>query len=117
MADYSLRELQALFIRCDDQYVGDHAPHRVVEAIHEADGVRFLCPKCFEANGGERGTHMVICWSPSAPADQPPGPGRWALQGSSLDDLTLGPIPGKTRSVQLLGGCAWHGFVTAGRAG
>lgn len=116
MTDLSLRELQAVFVRCDDRFEGDHAPHRPVDRIEDADGVRFLCPLCFGANGGARGTHIVICWSPSAPADQPPGPGRWALVGSSIDDLTLGPIPGKTRSVQLLGGCNWHGFVTNGRA-
>ena len=32
-----------------------------VDALTEADGVWFLCPKCFAANGGAVGTHAVIC--------------------------------------------------------
>ncbi len=85
-------------------------------SFEEAHGVLFLCPKCFIANGGPVGTHGVICWSSSrgVPETIQPGPGRWKLEGSSLDDLTLGCEPGKSRSVALLGGCAWHGHVTNG---
>lgn len=89
--------------------------HRV-RSIEKAQGVRFLCPKCYEANGGSVGTHGVVCWSSSrgVPDDAQPGPGRWRLVGTGLNDLTLDAEPGKSRSVLLLGGCAWHGFVTNG---
>lgn len=90
-----------------------------VTDIGQAQGVRFLCPKCFAENGGPVGTHSIICWSKSRgiPDDEHPGPGRWTLDGASLDDLTLnGDPPGAARSVRLNGGCSWHGFVTNGDA-
>lgn len=89
---------------------------RIVCPKADAEGVYFLCPKCFEANGGKRGTHAIVCWGPDVPLDVEPGPGRWTLDGAGLDDLTLNGALGKTRSVQLNGGCAWHGFVTDGMA-
>ena len=76
-----------------------------------ADGVMFLCPKCFRANGGERGTHSVICWKPEVPAAREPGPGRWSFQGSSLEDLTL---VASSSSIALLGGCRAHFFIQNG---
>lgn len=85
----------------------------------EAQGISFLCPKCFAENKGPRGTHSVICWSRSrgVPEDATPGPGRWKLDGTSFDDLTLNADPPSTaRSVQLTGGCGWHGFITNGEA-
>lgn len=91
-----------------------------VERIEEAQGIRFLCPKCFVEKGGPVGTHGVICWSRSrgTPDDASPGPGRWTIEGSGFADLTLnGDPPGTARSVLLTGGCGWHGFVTAGEAG
>ncbi len=92
---------------------------RHVEAIAEAQGVMFLCPKCWVANGGPVGTHAVICWSRSrgVPDSQYPKPGRWTLEGTGLHDLTLNgdaPGGGGARSVLLTGGCQWHGFVTNG---
>lgn len=54
-----------------------------------ADGILFLCPECFRFNDGNIGTHSVICWAPHVPLDITPGPGRWELLGTSLDDLTL----------------------------
>lgn len=86
-----------------------------------AHGVKFLCPKCFASNGGPVGTHSVICWSRSAgtPEDMEPKPGRWKMDGTGLLDLTLNgdqPGGGGARSVQLLGGCGWHGFINAGLA-
>ena len=47
-----------------------------------------------------------------------PKPGRWALLGTGLQDLTLGPAPGKSRSVLLTteGGCRAHFFITNGIA-
>ena len=90
--------------------------HHKVKTIARAQGVRFLCPKCFCANGGKVGTHGVICWSRSrgVPDTATPGPGRWTLLGTGLHDLTLGPEPGKSHSVPLIGGCAWHGYVEGG---
>lgn len=89
----------------------------VVDSIEQAQGVEFLCPKCFAENNGRVGTHRVICWSRSRGiADEvKPGPGRWTLEGTGLHDLTLNG-DGGSRSVLLLGGCAWHGFVTNGDA-
>ncbi len=88
-------------------------------ALAEASGVKFLCPKCFAANNGPVGTHAVICWSRSrgVPDDATPGPGRWRLDGTGLHDLTLNAdLPSGARSVLLIGGCGWHGFVTNGEA-
>jgi len=88
-----------------------------VDRLDEADGVKFLCPKCFAKNGGSVGTHAVICWSRSrgVPEDVTPGPGRWKMVGTGLGDLTLDADPPSTaRSVFLNGGCGWHGFVTKG---
>lgn len=88
-----------------------------VATLAEADGVGFLCPKCFAANNGPVGTHGVICWfEDKVPDDAFPGPGRWNPVGTSLDDLTF--VPGKrSHSVLLTGeGCAWHGFVVNGDA-
>jgi hypothetical protein len=45
------------------------------------------------------------------PADADPGPGRWEFQGTGLGALTL--VAGSS-SIQLLGGCNWHGFVRNG---
>lgn len=88
-----------------------------VSTIDEAQGVEFLCPKCFEENLGPIGTHMVVCWSAErgVPDDAEPGPGRWRLEGKGLSDLTLAPEPPKrARSVKLTSGCQWHGFITDG---
>lgn len=87
-----------------------------VDSLAEAQGILFLCPKCFVANGGRVGTHSVVCWSRSrgVPDDATPGPGRWTLEGTGFHDLTLNG-DGGSRSVLLTGGgCAWHGFVTNG---
>ncbi len=106
-----LAELKATFL------VTTEEGFRKVETIGEAQGIMFLCPKCFAQNGGAAGTHAVICWSRSAGAPDESTPrGRWRMVGSSLDDLSLMEEPGKTRSILLLGGCNWHGFVTHGDA-
>lgn len=85
---------------------------REVATLAEADGIRFLCPKCFAANKGSVGTHSIICWSLSVPQDTRPTPGRWALQGTGFEDLTL--VAGSS-SVALTGGCAAHFFVRSGQ--
>ncbi|KKL82563.1 hypothetical protein LCGC14_1983510 [marine sediment metagenome] len=93
--------------------------HIRVDTIEEAQGVQFLCPKCFQKNNGPIGTHSVICWSRSAgtPEHATPLPGRWRLEGTCLKDLTLGTDVGcGSRSVKLTSGCGWHGHITDGEA-
>jgi hypothetical protein len=84
-----------------------------------ADGVQFLCPKCYAANRGPVGTHTVLCWFVGkVPPDAGPGPGRWTPQGADLAALTFIPgFPPRPCSVKLTGGCGWHGYVRDGRAG
>lgn len=112
-----LTDLEAGFYRYERRPEGEfHVP---VERIEDAQGVRFLCPKCFQANGGAVGTHSVVCWSATrgVPPEAQPGPGRWGLAGTGLADLSLVPdVAGQAHSVQLNGGCQWHGFVTNGDA-
>ncbi len=106
-----LTDLEPRFLRYECRADGVH--HVEVDSIAEAQGLMFLCPKCYVANGGCVGTHRIICWSRSrgVPDDAKPGPGRWDLVGTGFDDLSL--LAGSS-SVQLLGGCNWHGFVTGG---
>lgn len=107
-----LRDLEAEFIK----HLGGGS-FQAAGSLAEADGVCFLCPKCFVANGGAPGTHSVICWFVGrVPADIRPGPGRWMPRGTGIDDLSFVPTPPKTPSVQLTSGCHWHGFVRDGEA-
>lgn len=81
-----------------------------VESIADADLVKFLCPKCFAANGGKKGTHQV--YAEFAGRNCPPEMNngvRWQFSGTSIDDLTITP------SILCIGGCAWHGFVENGQ--
>lgn len=89
-----------------------------VATLADADGVIFLCPLCYKKNGGTRGTHSVICWfEGKVPDETSPKPGRWTPSGTGLDDLTFVPSPTRPSvSVQLNGGCSWHGYVVAGDA-
>ena len=103
----------------EPQFLAVSAPGhwRHVDTLAEAQGILFLCPKCFAENGGPVGTHAVVCWSADrgTPTEERPLPGRWALKGTGYADLTLDGEGGKSRSVLLTGpGCGWHGFVTNG---
>jgi hypothetical protein len=112
----TMATLDAEFLKYERD--GDRVFFREVASLAEANGVVFFCPKCFAANGGPVGTHSIICWSRSrgVPDDARPS-GRWALDGTSMDDLTLNADPpSSARSVLLLDGCGWHGFVTNGNA-
>jgi hypothetical protein len=101
-----LTNLEAEFLkRMDDQ------KSRRVESIDEADGVMFLCPVCFQANGGPVGTHAVICWRPRVPSHIDPKPGRWEFEGTGLHDLTL--VAGSS-SILLTAGCRAHFFIRNG---
>lgn len=103
-----LSVLEGTFIRLLSEKSHEH-----VESLADAQGVMFLCPKCFETNHGPVGTHGIICWfrNKGVPDSMSPGPGRWdVVSGTSLKDLTLSP------SVLLPGdGCEWHGWVKNGR--
>jgi hypothetical protein len=87
-----------------------------VDRLDQADGVSFLCPKCFAANCGPMGTHTVICWfTGKVPDNAVPLPGRWNPSPSSRNLETLTFVPGaKSHSVALLSGCMAHFFVTDG---
>ena len=89
----------------------EHEYHATVGVLVEADGIWFLCPKCFAANGGPRGTHGVLCWRPRVPADVDPKPGRWEFHGTGLDDLSL--VAGSS-SILLQGGCGAHFWIRNG---
>jgi hypothetical protein len=107
-----LRDLDAQLLRVDK--VDDQLWHHV-DCLAEADGIQFLCPKCFAANGGAVRTHSVVCWFVGrVPDDYDPKPGRWNPSGAGIYDLTfIGP---DAASVLLTSGCAWHGFVKNGSA-
>jgi hypothetical protein len=83
-----------------------------VDNIKDADGIMFLCPKCFETNKGTVGTHAIICWQPHVSQDFTPRPGRWKFEGTGYNDLTL--VAGSS-SILLDGeGCKAHFFVKSG---
>lgn len=99
-------------------FTGPRERSHHVDTLAEADGIMFLCPLCFKASGAHDGVgvHSVICWfEDKVPDTTTPGPGRWKPQGTGFDDLTFVPGKGST-SVQLLGGCNWHGYVVNGDA-
>jgi hypothetical protein len=80
-----------------------------VDTLAGADGISFLCPLCVQ-----RDRHSVLCWfEGKVPDDVQPNPGRWNPIGTGYGDLSF--VPGrKSHSVLLLGGCAWHGYITNG---
>ena len=105
-----LRDLEPKLLRITDERTYYHGDDVTVAA---ADGVEFLCPRCFETNGGPVGTHAIICWRPNVPQTFYPVPGRWELVGTNYDDLTLEGE--KSSSVLLDGpGCGAHFFVRNG---
>lgn len=110
----TLQELEAHFLKVLD----DRTYETAGISLANADGVMFLCPKCFAANGGKVGTHSVICWFRGKVSDElTPKPGRWTPVGTGLGDLTFVPgNPPMAISVLLTSGCGWHGFVKDGRA-
>lgn len=109
-----LTELEGTFLKRHD----DRSHSMVGDRLEGADGVQFLCPLCWKANGGPVGTHVVICWFVGrVPDSETPGPGRWTPSGKGLADLTFVPgNPPRSVSVALLSGCRWHGHVRGGIA-
>lgn len=105
-----LKKLDARFLRISK---ADANVYRRVLKLEGADGLILLCPKCFEAKSGKVGTHSIICWQPHVPQTMHPKPGRWAFEGSSLDDLTL--VAGSS-SILLTSGCGAHFWIRNGHA-
>jgi hypothetical protein len=101
-----LTELKPQFLKREDSH-----HFALVDSFAQADGVEFLCPRCFRDNGGAVGTHAIICWSPSVPQDTYPRPGRWEMRGTGVADLTL---HAGSSSVMLTTGCRAHFFVRDG---
>ena len=121
----------------DDRATGGSAGYRELPSIEGAQGLLFQCPKCAEGKeygeerdeitgetiGFHRGAHHIICWfrnprnAPRVPDDIDPKPGRWWTVGDSIDTLTFDHgEPPIAKSVLLVGGCGWHGFITNGEA-
>lgn len=95
-----LTELDATFVAWDGSASGNFAE---IPTIVGATGVMFDCPKC--------GGHSVLVWDRTIPSNIDPGPGRWDMFGTDLEDLTINP------SINLTGpGCGWHGWVKNGDA-
>ncbi len=90
-----------------------------VEVLAEAHHVMFLCPLCFEKNGGSKGTHSVMVTFAGRDVPDEVGsrdstgkPSRWTIvSGSGLDDLVLTPSILLNASQKPEVGCHWHGFV------
>lgn len=77
----------------------------------EAQGIWFDCP-CPKCRSGEHGMSVLIGFEGrGAPNDslsrsKDGRPTRWKIiGGAGLDDLQLSP------SIQVNGGCNWHGFI------
>lgn len=83
------------------------------DTLAEAHGIWFDCPLCSPDN-----PHGVLCWFPNAPLhpatdlgkNNQKQPVRWSVSGTDYSNLSLSP------SIQIQGGCNWHGFITNGIA-
>ena len=76
---YEVRDEEGEYRLPDGSTVREVRPHvylPYVDDIAQAQGITFLCPVCFAKNGGNVGTHGVICWSRSrgVPDSASPGP-------------------------------------------
>jgi hypothetical protein len=101
-----------------------------VGSLAEAQGIFFLCPKCFQENraklppdvqGREAieaagvGVHSVQVTFANRGVPDDMGchnakgqPTRWEVSGSGFEDLSTTP------SILIESGCGWHGFITNG---
>lgn len=91
---------------------------RHVATVAEADQIMFLCPLCFDRNGGSKGTHSVLVTfagrnipEGAGSRDSTGQPSRWNASGTNLADLVLTPsiLLGAGQPPER--GCHWHGFV------
>lgn len=106
-----------------------------VDSLEAAQGLRFLCPKCFADNiarvppgtGSEAddiqaagvGIHQVeVTFQGRGATDVQGSHGnggtatRWAVSGTGYDDLSTTP---SILLLSLPGGCGWHGYITNGQ--
>lgn len=85
----------------------------VVPRREDANGLKFLCPRCWKEQGSTPiGVHSIICHDLSVLlSNGMAGPGRWALEGASFDELSL--VAGSS-SILLTGGCGAHFFIERG---
>lgn len=82
-----------------------------VGSIELADGLGFLCPKCWRDSLG-KSTVRVLVWQPlKVPEAALPGPGRWAIVGTGVDDLSL---LARAPVIDPSHGCGWRGVVELG---
>lgn len=89
-----------------------------VSVLAQANSVSFVCPKCFTDGGGTcRCVHRVRATFAGRGVPDHIGshnkedkPVRWNVSGTDMATLSLTP------SIQVEGGCVWHGFVTNGSA-
>lgn len=88
-----------------------------VDELAAAQGVMFKCPLCYPKAGGPKGVHLVEVTFAGRGVRDDEGchnrdgqPTRWTVLGTGVADLTIAP------SIELQGGCGWHGYVTNGVA-
>lgn len=112
--------LSVLYARFLWQVEFSHSWRDDCPSVPQAQGVMFLCPKCYLEKGSAIGVHSVICWFAGRVSDDvTPGPGRWtpSENSTSIENLTFVPgTPPRSTSVKLTGGCGWHGFIVSGEA-
>ncbi len=65
--------------------------------------LRFACPKCYLRRATTVGVHSVRVLI---------GPGHYEARGGGVSSLSL--VRGERDSIELLGGCGWHGHVRGG---
>lgn len=93
----------------DDDFYDFTGPRDIftpVATLAEADGIWFVCPKCAATDRHEVRIGFSGKAVPGSYGYNKKGePVLWAMSGNGIDDLVLTP------SIQLEGGCNWHGFV------
>ncbi len=106
---YPLSQLEAEFLKCSLETAGPFVGRDLlsrVATLAEADGIMFMCPKCFETNGHQVRVFFRGRGAPDRLGKNSKGVTvRWNASGTGLADLVLTP------SIQIEGCCGWHGFV------
>lgn len=86
--------------------------YKVPSSMEEAQCVFLQCPACATPDGG--GHYMEVTFADRGVAEDQGchntegKPTRWQVSGTGLENLSTQP------SIQLIGGCAWHGYITNG---
>lgn len=89
-----------------EEVTGPKGVFTPVETLAEADGIWFLCPKCFATDHHSVSVGFSGIATPGTYGHNKAGqPVLWNMSGTCIDDLVLTP------SIQLEGGCNWHGFL------